>query len=372
MDFRCRFSTKAFATTLTQVSVRLCRLNRICGLRIQWAARIQDSLPPPDVNTMATNMTQDHTASGDEKTFNLPPFPAFPSASRYVPTGSVDEAMVRVGRGIDASETIALVIGPPGTGKSLICQTLTRRYENSHDVVVLGNASINDGESLLRHILHCLGADHIAGPTNDLQLSLVDQVCGENASHGGLLIIVDEAQSISKEVLEAIRMTTNIMRDGQPRVSAVLCGGPKLDEVMADPSLEAFTQRIATRCYLHPFSADETREYITSVIAQCDADPDRTITLEAIRGGPSRLQRCASFGQPIDDSSDRCCRGIRAIDDRRYRGRPSLGDASAIAQSDDRRTETKRLPRTSNASASVEFGELSDWDSDDDRRSNLR
>jgi type II secretory pathway predicted ATPase ExeA len=310
-------------------------------------------------------MTDTQNASGNHHASNLPPFPAFPSASRYVPIGSVDEAMVRVGRSIDANEAISLVMGPPGTGKSLVCQTLTRRYESSHDVVVLGNASIEDRDSLLRHILHRLGADHIAGPTNDLQLSLVDRVCGEGASQGGLLIIVDEAQSIPREVMEAIRMTTNIMQDGKPRVSAILCGGPKLDEVLVDPSMEAFTQRVATRCYLHPFSADETREYITSVIAQCDADPDRTITLEAISAvhhGCSGVPRLINqlMTQSIDVAEEL---GQSMIDE-------TVVDRAwaMLQQLPSPMVDQPKLKATRDgAEPTVEFGELSDWDSDEDK-----
>ena len=308
-------------------------------------------------------MTQAQHANGTDTTNILPPFPAFPSASRYVPIGSVDEAMVRIGRSIDAKEAISLIMGPPGTGKSLICQTLTRRYENSHDVIVLGNAGIEDGDSLLRHVLHCMGADYVAGPTNDLQLSLVDRVSSQQSSHGGLLIIVDEAQSIPKEVFEAIRMMTNIMHNGEPRVSAILCGGPKLDEVLTDPAMEAFTQRVATRCYLHPFSGDETREYITSVIAQCEADPDRTITLEAIS---AVHHACSGVPRLINQLM------TQAIDVAEEMGQSMMDEtvidrAWAMLQQlpSPMIDEPKLKASAGGMDQSVEYGELSDWDSND-------
>lgn len=300
-----------------------------------------------------------NASSDSSKSSGIPPFPAFPSVSRYVPIGSVDEAMVRIGRGIDASEAIALVMGPPGTGKSLICQTLTHRFQNSHDVVVLGNGAIKDADSLLRHILHCLGEDVVADTNRDLYLALVDRVCGADASHGGLLILVDEAQSIPAPVFEAIRMTTNIMKAGKPRVSAVLCGGPKLDEVLADPSMEAFTQRVATRCYLHPFSADETRQYVTTVIAQCDADPDRTITLEAISavhhagsGVPRLINQLMT--QAVDVAAEAEQFMIdEAIIDKAW---------AMLQQLPGPMVDEPKLKATGGAKENaVEFGELSDW-----------
>ncbi len=190
--------------------------------------------------------------------------------------------MDRVCRSVDASDAISLVIGPPGTGKSLICGLLVDHYRSSHDVVVIGETPIDSREAFQRHLLHHLGADFSRIPEGDLQLALIDRVCSDEAPQGGLLIIVDEAQSLPTDVLEAIRMVTNIMRDGQPRVSAVLCGGVKLDETLVDTSMEAFTQRVATRCYLHPMNGEETRRYITETIQACGSNPDETVTEEAI------------------------------------------------------------------------------------------
>ncbi len=212
----------------------------------------------------------------------MPPFPAYPSTARYVSLGSIQEAMDRVCRSIDAREGLALVIGPPGTGKSLMCGLLVQQYRSSHEVVVLGETPITDSAAFLRHLLHHLGENFEATADADLQLALVDRICNGGAAEGGLLIVVDEAQSLSPEVIESIRMVTNIMRDGEPRVYAVLCGGVKLEETIASSSMEAFTQRVATRCYLHAMNGDETQQYIGETIRACGAEADSTITAEAI------------------------------------------------------------------------------------------
>jgi type II secretory pathway predicted ATPase ExeA len=217
-----------------------------------------------------------------DSTFSVPPFPAFPSVTRYVPLGSVQEALDRICRSIDAREGVALVLGPPGTGKSLVCGLLADRYRPSHDVVMLGDTPLKDGTAFQRHLLHRLGADFDRLDTSDLHLALIDRVCDADSPQGGLLILVDEAQSLSAEVIESIRMATNIMRDGQPRVFAVLGGNVTLEETLVSTSLEAFTQRVSTRCYLHAMNVEETRCYIRETIRQCGADPDHTITPEAI------------------------------------------------------------------------------------------
>jgi type II secretory pathway predicted ATPase ExeA len=217
-----------------------------------------------------------------ENGYQLPPFPAFPCISRYVPLGSVAEAIDRICRSIKSSDGISLLVGPPGTGKSLICRILADQFASSHNVVVLGDTSIEDKSAFYRHLLHHLGVDLGTIPQGDLHLALIDAVYDKNSAAGGLLIIVDEAQALSPDVLEAIRMATNIMRNDQPRVTAVVCGGAKLDDTLTAPALEPFTQRVSTRCYLHPMNAGETKEYIRSAIRACDSNPDDIISEEAI------------------------------------------------------------------------------------------
>ena len=217
-----------------------------------------------------------------EPLFHVPPFPAFPSTSRYVALGPIEEALTRVSRSIEAREGTSLVIGPPGTGKSLLAAMLAANFAETHDVVVLGEAAIGEPAAFLRHLLHKLRVDLKGTSDNDLQLSLADHVCAEHAAEAGLLVILDEAQSLSPEVLEAIRMATNIMRRGEPRVCTVLCGGTKLDDMLASPAMQSLTQRVATRCYLHPMNADETRQYIHESIRRCGADPAETISEDAV------------------------------------------------------------------------------------------
>ncbi len=217
-----------------------------------------------------------------DNTFSVPPFPAFPSVSRYVAVGTLADSLDRVSRSIESRESLSLVVGPPGTGKSLLCGLLEQKFATTHDVVLLGETPIGDAETLQRHLLHQLGESLEQLAPADLHLALIDRICDAGAGECGLLLIVDEAQSLSPEVIEAIRMITNIIRDGEPRVSVVMCGGVKLEETLAIPAMEAFAQRISTRCYLHALNAEETGTYIRETIEQFGADADSTINAEAI------------------------------------------------------------------------------------------
>jgi type II secretory pathway predicted ATPase ExeA len=213
-----------------------------------------------------------------EHDFNLPPFPGFPSASRYVPSGPVADTLPRVTRSVLAREAISLVIGPPGTGKSLVCALLAKQFADSHDVVSLGQTSLTDETTIYRYVLNRLGVVVQAAQRDNLEMLVQEHLCGEDANPNGVVLIIDEASSLSVEVLEALRRLTNIMRDGQPMVSIVAAGGVNLDETLTAPSLESFVQRVTARCYLHPLNLEETRQYIHRSIEACDASPEETIT----------------------------------------------------------------------------------------------
>ena len=217
-----------------------------------------------------------------EHDFVLPPFPGFPSASRFVPVGPVLETFSRVSRSVLAREAISLVIGPPGTGKSLVCALLAKEFAATHDVVALGETPIADDTAFYRFLLHRLGVPLESGKRDDFELMILDRLCGPDAKPHGALLVIDEAASLTTDVLEAIRRLTNLMRDGQPMVSAVVAGGVKLDETLTAPSLEPFVQRVTARCYLHPLNAEESRQYIRQSIEVCDASSDDTIADKAI------------------------------------------------------------------------------------------
>ena len=293
-------------------------------------------------------------------THSLPPFPAYPAADRYVPTGSVRDALDRVCRAVESGEAISLVIGPPGVGKSMLCDLIAARHQTSHDVVILNQAPVEDRGSLIRHLLHHLGADFRNIPETDLHLALVDHVCGEAAKPGGLLIMVDEAQSLSQELLEAIRMVTNITHQGRRRITAVLAGGPKMDDALVSPAMEALVQRVATRCYLHPMNEGETSQYVRRTMEQCFAGGKLDISSAAIS---AVHLACTGVPRLVNQLM------TAAIDWATSRDTPHIDDQTVGAAW----AELQQLPSPMVdeaemvAPSAVEFAPLSDWSGSDAR-----
>ncbi len=209
------------------------------------------------------------------------PFAAAPCAEAYIPTGSLEQARQTLIRCLDRAEGPGLVVGPAGTGKSLLFQILASHFHGRFQVAHLAGARLGTRRALLQNILFELKLPYRDMDEGELRLSLVDHLEPRSGGTGGLLLLVDEAHTLPLRLLEEIRLLTNVVRDGQSRVRLVLAGGMALEERLTSPKLESFHQRIAARCYLQPLGRDETIYYVQEQIRRCGASADSVFTGDA-------------------------------------------------------------------------------------------
>lgn len=209
------------------------------------------------------------------------PFTPGPRANAYIPTGPLEHARQTLVRCIERAEGPGLVIGPAGTGKSLLCHVLAEHFHNRLQVAHLVGARLCTRRALLQNILFELKLPFRDMDEGELRLSLIDHLEPRSGGSDGLLLLVDEAHSLPMRLLEEIRLLTNVVRDGQSRVRLILTGGMALEERLANPKLESFHQRIAARCYLQPLGRDETIFYVQEQIRRCGASADSVFTADA-------------------------------------------------------------------------------------------
>lgn len=195
------------------------------------------------------------------------PFPGVPSSDRYLAIGPIEEARTRICRLIERGEGLGVVIGPAGTGKTLLCQRIAAQYRASFAVVMLGDIRVSSRMGLIQQVLFHLRQPHQGMDEQTMQMTLIDCLTKGNDFARPLLLIIDEAQMLNVELLDEIRMLTNLIRDGRPLVQTILVGNPRLEDPLADPQLESLAQRIASRCYLHPMNHGETAQYVRSMLA---------------------------------------------------------------------------------------------------------
>jgi type II secretory pathway predicted ATPase ExeA len=162
-----------------------------------------------------------------------------------------------------------MIIGPAGTGKSLLCQLLAQQFRTTFQVALLASTYLDTRRSLLQAILYELNRSYRGMDEGELRLSLVDYISLSSECSRGLVLLVDEAHHLPLRLLDEIRALTNLTRNMQPAVRLVLAGSHLLEERFASPKLESFSQRIIARCYLEAFQRDETQAYIQNRILAC-------------------------------------------------------------------------------------------------------
>jgi type II secretory pathway predicted ATPase ExeA len=214
--------------------------------------------------------------------FQARPFGSTPDPRCYYPATLIEGARQTLARLVERGEGPGLVIGPPGTGKTLLCLLLAEQFRDQFAVALLSGGRLRSCRVLLQTILYelkrpCRGMDE-----GDLRLTLMDLLEPKGDSRG-LLLLVDEAHALPLRLLEELRLMTNLVRDGQPRVRLVLAGSPALEERFASPKLASFAQRIAARCYLEPLDGTETGSYVRGQIAAAGGEAERLIDDEALR-----------------------------------------------------------------------------------------
>lgn len=213
--------------------------------------------------------------------FHRRPFCSTPQAEFYFPAASIENALQTLVRLVERVEGPGLLIGGPGTGKTLVCQMLKSRFCETFHVVLLNSAQLTTHRALLQHILFALELPYRGLDEGELLLAFMEFLQSQETSKTGLLLLVDEAHTLPAAVLEGLRTITNVTQDDQPRVHVILAGGSGLEERFAHPELSCFNQRLAARCYLQSLNYEETCGYVHWRISKAGASPDHVFTHDA-------------------------------------------------------------------------------------------
>jgi general secretion pathway protein A len=157
---------------------------------------------------------------------------------------------------------ITLITGEVGTGKTTLLQHLLRSMGDDVKVALISNAHGDRGE-LLRWVLMALAQP--ASPHDgyvDLFARFQAYLIDEYAKGNRVILIFDEAQNLSRESLEELRMFTNINANKDELLQLVLVGQPELRDIVLRPDMTQFAQRISSNFHLHAMDAPTVRAYI--------------------------------------------------------------------------------------------------------------
>lgn len=190
------------------------------------------------------------------------PFGLTPNTAFYCSLPPHQEAMQVLLTALQAGEGVLKIVGEVGTGKTLLCRKLLNELASTVQVVYLPNPFLNPQE-MRWAIAHELGLD-IAEQQNQQQLIHYIQLRLIQLVEEGkqIVVIVDEAQAIPDESLEALRLITNLETEKRKLLQLVLFGQPELDKRLAADHLRQLRQRISFSYQLRPLLCEELPIYI--------------------------------------------------------------------------------------------------------------
>jgi general secretion pathway protein A len=227
----------------------------------------------------------------NEKPFSITPDPRYLYLSeRHA------EAMAHLLYGVNEAGGFVQLTGEVGTGKTTIVRSLLAQAPKNAEIALILNPRMTAPEFLLT-ICEELGIgvpDSATGSLKDLVDILSVYLLRAHAAGRRVVLVVDEAQNLAPEVLEQVRLLTNLETNTQKLLQIILIGQPELRELLARNELRQLAQRITGRYHLNPLSMEETTAYVRHRlrVAGATADIFNRFALEEIyrlSGGVPRV-----------------------------------------------------------------------------------
>jgi general secretion pathway protein A len=197
--------------------------------------------------------------------FNLKrnPFEITPDPSFLFPTRRHNEALAALYYGVRRHKGFVVLTGEVGTGKTLLLRCLLQLLKQSDDVkyAYVFNGRLSPLE-FLQYIAGDLGLPASGKNKSELLLQLAGYVVSRGEKKLTTVLVVDEAHHLSTDILEEIRLLTNLETADEKLLQILLVGQPELDEKLDSVDLRQLKQRIALRSHLASLDLNETKGYI--------------------------------------------------------------------------------------------------------------
>jgi general secretion pathway protein A len=203
--------------------------------------------------------------------FVQPPFSLTPDPRFLYRSESHDLALQQVWQAIRRKEGFIVLTGDIGTGKTTLCRTLLEQFDETTFTALILNPFLSV-EELLREVLLSFGVvskDALrtgrlsTASKHELVRTLHDFLLSLVPLHGSAVLIIDEAQHLSAEVLEEIRVLSNLETNDQKLLQIVIVGQLNLMDVLRKSELRQLDQRISIRCSLKALTREEVEAYVT-------------------------------------------------------------------------------------------------------------
>lgn len=208
------------------------------------------------------------------------PFEISPDPFFYHPTPRHNEALANLHYGVGRRKGFIVITGEVGTGKTLLVRCLLAELRKSNIAFAYVFNPLLSSMEFFQYIMADFGLPYAGRSKTEILLDLNRFLIQRHARGLNTALVVDEAQALKPELLEEIRLLTNLETSQQKLLQIVLLGQPELEAVLDSPELRQLKQRIALRCQLQPLDEQQTRAYVLSRLERAGAKPDGPVFSE--------------------------------------------------------------------------------------------
>ena len=200
------------------------------------------------------------------------PFRIVPNPEYLYLSSNHKQALTYLEYGLMEDVGFILLTGEIGTGKTTLIRHILNELESDIQVAVIFNTNVSP-DKLLSIILHSFELSAIDNDKNKVLETFYQFLIKKYAEKKRVLLVIDEAQNLSDEALEEVRMLSNLQSDDQVLLQIMLVGQPELKDRLRQPRLSSFAQRIAVNFHLSPLTQPETKEYIAFRLKKAGGKP---------------------------------------------------------------------------------------------------
>ena len=222
--------------------------------------------------------------------FNVNPDPRYLFLTRHT-----EEALACLTYGIQSRKGFVLLTGEVGTGKTTLINKLLEWLRLQQVATAFVFNSRLDVTQFLDYMMADFGIPCDSEAKSQVLLKLYNWLLDRYRAGKTAVLIIDEAQNLSEEVLEEVRMLTNLETFTEKLLQIVLVGQPELEQKLKLPQLRQLRQRLTLRAKTHPLTLDETKAYVQQRLRIAGSNgeqiftPDSLISVHRYSGGIPRV-----------------------------------------------------------------------------------